>query len=179
MCRILAFYNALDSWRSFEPHDSGRNSSLLDSKGTWGSERASNLLKAAQLGQEATGFHPRSCPGSSPQLGPAGPCPGPQPWLAHSSIGSFQQLLQAFSLQGTEKEGLVSKPGNRKCSTEEHRHLESGLCSAGGCQPPAQWALEPTDEDSAQSPHRVPRSPARPGLCLLPRLFPAHSAPSR
>lgn len=104
---------------------------------TKGSERASTLLKAAQLGQEARGFHPRSCPRSSPQLGPAGPCPGPRPWLAPSSIGHFQQLLQARSLKGTERraESLSQGTGSagHRNSAEEHQQLESGRVSAGAC----------------------------------------------
>lgn len=118
--------------------------SQSDSKGTWGSERASNLFKATHLGREATGIPSQVLPFP---LFPAGT------WglLSRSSAlagtqqcrEGFWQLLQALLLNKTEKEDLVSKPGNRKyCrrnSLAEHQQLES---IAVNLLPSGSWCLQ-------------------------------------
>lgn len=93
MCRILSFIIYFDFWCSFDPLVSVVEH-LFDNGKIWGSERASNLLKATQLGQGSHRIPSRSCSSSHPhpriQLG-LGPCPGPQPRLAGT-----QQCRKSF-----------------------------------------------------------------------------------
>lgn len=52
-----------------------------------------------------------------------------------SSVGSFQQLLQALPLKGTEKEGLVSKPGNQSALLKSASSWRVGDALLGAVNP--------------------------------------------
>lgn len=65
MCRILNFIMFFDFWCSFDPHVSVVEH-LFDNEKIWGSERASNFLKATQLGQGSHRIPSRSCSSSLP-----------------------------------------------------------------------------------------------------------------